>query len=137
MNGEPVSSVHTDVGAYALGLLEAADRQAFEEHLAGCPACAAELAELSGMKGLLTGIGPVDAPAAEPTEAEVTDLVRRRAAAQRRRVRRQSCSAAAAAVVLLAGAWPSGWPPRRQPRAPIAQPLVTIDRPPERDGRWH
>ena len=54
MSGEPVSSAHTDVGGYALGLLEAADRQAFEEHLAGCPACAAELAELSGMKDLLS-----------------------------------------------------------------------------------
>jgi anti-sigma factor RsiW len=69
MNGESVSSVHTDVGAYALGLLEAADRQAFEEHLAGCPACQAELDELAGMKGLLTGIDPVDAPADEPTQA--------------------------------------------------------------------
>ena len=37
MNGKHVSSEHIDVGAYALGLLEAADRQAFEEHLAGCP----------------------------------------------------------------------------------------------------
>ena len=37
MNGKPVNSEHTDVGAYALGLLEPQDRQAFEEHLAGCP----------------------------------------------------------------------------------------------------
>ena len=50
MTGESVHSEHTDVGAYALGLLEAQDRQAFEEHLATCPSCAAELAELSGMK---------------------------------------------------------------------------------------
>ena len=78
MNGKPVNSEHTDVGAYALGLLEARDRQAFEEHVAGCPACAAELAELSGMKGLLSDLGPVAAPD-EPTEANVTDLVRRRA----------------------------------------------------------
>lgn len=126
MNGEPVSSVHTDVGAYALGLLEAVDRQAFEEHLAGCPACAAELAELSGMKDLLTGIGPVDAPPGEPTEAEVTDLVRRRAAAQRRHTRRQVLLGAAAGVVLLAGGVAAGLAAARQPRAPVAQPLVTI-----------
>ena len=126
MNGEHVSSEHTDVGAYALGLLEATDRQAFEEHLAGCPACAAELEELSGMKGLLTDIGPVDEPAGEPTEAEVTDLVRRRARSQRRRVRRQSVLAAAAAVVLLAAGVGVGLATAPQSRAPTAQPLVSI-----------
>jgi len=102
MSGEPVSE-HTDVGAYALGLLEPADRQAFEEHLASCPSCAAELADLSGMKDLLTGIGPVPAGAEEPTEAEVVELVRRRAGDRRRRTRWQAALSAAAAVVLLAG----------------------------------
>ncbi len=126
MNGESVSSVHTDVGAYALGLLEAADRQAFEEHLAGCPACQAELAELSGMKGLLTGIDPVDAPADEPTQAEVTDLVRRRAESQRRRVRWQSVVAAAAAVVLLAVGVGVGLATAPGSPAPTAQPLATL-----------
>jgi hypothetical protein len=126
MNGESVSSVHTDVGAYALGLLEAADRQAFEEHLAGCPACAAELAELSGMKDLLTGIDPVDAPAGEPTQAEVTDLVRRRAESQRRRVRWQSVLAAAASVVLLAVGVGVGLATAPGSPAPTTQPLVTL-----------
>ena len=56
-----MSGEHTDVGAYALGLLEEQDKQAFEHHLAGCPSCRAELAELSGMKELLSGIGPVEA----------------------------------------------------------------------------
>jgi hypothetical protein len=102
MNGEPRSSEHTDVGAYALGLLEPRDRQAFEEHLAGCPACAAELAELSGMKSLLSDLGPVAAPD-EPAEADVADLVRRRAESQRRHARRRVLLGAAAAVVLLAG----------------------------------
>jgi Putative zinc-finger len=116
MNGEPMSSEHTDVGAYALGLLEPRDRQAFEEHLAGCPACAAELAELSGMKGLLSDLGPVAAPD-EPTEANVTDLVRRRAESQRRRTRRQVLLGAAAAVVLLAGGTAVGVAVASQPAA--------------------
>jgi len=126
MNGESVSSVHTDVGAYALGLLEAADRQAFEEHLAGCPACTAELAEMSGMKDLLTDIGPVEAPAGEPTEAEVTDLVRRRALSQRRRVRWQSWLAAAAAVVLVAVGVGVGLATSSHSSAPTTQPLVSL-----------
>jgi hypothetical protein len=126
MSGEPVSSAHTDVAAYALGLLEPADRQAFEEHLAGCQGCAAELAELSDMKGLLTGIGPVEAAADEPSEASVTDLVRRRAQSQRRRVRWQAVLAAAASVVLLAVGVGVGLATAPQSRAPVAQPLVVL-----------
>lgn len=126
MNGEPASSVHTDIGAYALGMLEAADRQAFEEHLRECPACQAELDELSGMKGLLTGIDPVDAPAGEPTQAEVTGLVRRRAASQRRRVRWQAVLAAAASVVLLAAGVGIGLATAPQSGAPAAQPLAVL-----------
>ena len=53
-----MSSEHTDIGAYSLGLLEQQDRQAFETHLADCPSCKAELAELSGMSELLSGVRP-------------------------------------------------------------------------------
>jgi len=121
MNGEPMSSEHTDVGAYALGLLEPRDRQAFEEHLAGCPACAAELAELSGMKSLLSDLGPVEAPAGEPAEANVADLVRRRAESQRRHSRRQVLLGAAAAVVLLAGGVGVGLAVASQPSSQVSQ----------------
>jgi anti-sigma factor RsiW len=47
---------HTDVGAYALGLLEERDRRAFEAHLAGCAACRTELAGLSGVADALRDI---------------------------------------------------------------------------------
>jgi len=120
MNGEPVGSEHTDVGAYALGLLEPRDRQAFEDHLAGCPECAAELAELSGMKSLLSDLGPVAAPD-EPTEANVTDLVRRRAESQRRHTRRQVLLGAAAGVALLAGGVGVGLAAAGQPTAQVSQ----------------
>ena len=103
-----MTSEHTDVGAYALGLLEPEDRRAFEDHLAGCPACSAELAELSGMKDLLTGIEPVDSAAGEPSEAEIVDLVHRRALAQRRRSRWRWTLAAAASVALLGGGVAAG-----------------------------
>jgi putative zinc finger protein len=114
-------SEHTDVGAYALGLLELRDRQAFEEHLAGCPACAAELAELSGMKSLLSDLGPVEAPTDEPSEANVTDLVRRRAESQRRHTRRQVLLGAAAGVALLAGGAAVGVAAAGQPSSQVSQ----------------
>ncbi len=41
------------IGAYALDALEAADRASFEEHLLGCAACHAELADLSHVVAVL------------------------------------------------------------------------------------
>lgn len=92
---------HTDVGAYALGLLEEDDRRAFEAHLSTCESCAAELAELSGVANALTGMGPVreEDP---PPEEDVIDLLRRRRTEARRSRRGTMVIAAAAAVTLLA-----------------------------------
>src|SRR5215467_14410808 len=98
-----MSGEHTDIGAYSLGLLEQQDRQAFEAHLAECPACKAELAELSGMSELLSGVGPVEVADEQPDETAVVDLVHRRAATQRRQARWRTALAAAAGIVLLAG----------------------------------
>ncbi|WP_331767564.1 zf-HC2 domain-containing protein [Embleya sp. NBC_00896] len=47
---------HADVAAYALGVLEEADRDAFEEHLATCDRCIEELADFSGLATLLTEV---------------------------------------------------------------------------------
>lgn len=111
-------SEHTDVGAYAMGLLEEPDRRAFEDHLTRCPACAAELAELSPMAGLLRGVEP-DGTADEPAPAAVTELIGRRVTRQRQRRRWQAALGAAAGIVLIAGgiaigiavAPPPGGPP--------------------------
>lgn len=96
-----MSTEHIEVGAYALGLLNEQDTGAFESHLATCPVCAAELAELAPMKGLLAGIGPVDRPAGGDGARPVEDLLRRRAAASRRGRRRAVAIAAAACVAAL------------------------------------
>ncbi|MFI6292238.1 anti-sigma factor family protein [Nonomuraea sp. NPDC050790] len=94
---------HTDVGAYALGLLEADDKRAFEAHLTTCRACTAELAELSGMAGVLTGMGPIEPEEDRRGEGEVVDLLRRRKAADRRTRRGTVIIGVAAAVTLVAG----------------------------------
>lgn len=49
-------SAHWDVGAYALGALDAEDVERFEEHLAGCWACAAELESLIPIVGLMSTV---------------------------------------------------------------------------------
>jgi hypothetical protein len=98
-----MSTGHTDVGAYSMGLLDGRDRLAFEDHLAGCPACAAELAELSPMAALLRGVEPVGAAGSEPAGPELTELVRHRVTQERRRRRWQVALGAAAAVVLIGG----------------------------------
>lgn len=44
--------------AYVLGALAVAERREYEEHLAGCPACRAAVAELAGLPGLLAQLPP-------------------------------------------------------------------------------
>ena len=125
-------TAHTDVGAYSMGLLEERDRREFEDHLAGCAACAAEVAELSPMAALLRGVEPADAasePAAgrEPAGGDVTELLRRRARQQRQRRRWQIALGAAAGIVLIGGigvgiaAAPQNGPPAPPPLALTGQ----------------
>lgn len=106
---------HTDVGAYALGLLEEGDRLAFEAHLPGCGSCQAELRELSGAAGALSGLSPAAGPvtdgagrerAGDPSAppAPVIDMMRRRRRAdQRFRRGAYLAGTAAAAAALAAG----------------------------------
>ena len=104
-------TVHTEVGAYSMGLLDERDRRAFEDHLAGCESCAAELAELSPMAALLKGVDPVGAAAGAPAGtadpqaggADVTQLIHRRVTRQRQHRRWQVVAGAAAGIVLIGG----------------------------------
>jgi hypothetical protein len=132
-------TAHTDVGAYAMGLLEERDRRQFEDHLAGCPACAAEVAELSPMAALLRGVelrgvaragavGGEPTASREPEGGDVTELLRRRARQQRQRRRWQVAVGAAAGIVLIGGgigvgiaAAPQNGPPAPPPLALTGQ----------------
>ncbi|MET8179459.1 zf-HC2 domain-containing protein [Streptomyces sp. NPDC005336] len=63
---------HTAVGAYALGVLDAADAARFEEHLIGCDRCAAELDELMGIPPLLAEYATFADGTAIPDPATLT-----------------------------------------------------------------
>ncbi len=122
-------TAHTDVGAYSMGLLEEQDKRTFEDHLAGCPACAAELAELSPMAPLLRGaelqgVEPATAAGGEPDGGKVTELIRRRARQQRQRRRWQVALGAAAGIVLIGGGIGAGIAAAPQHAGPPAPALA-------------
>ncbi|MFL6074525.1 MAG: anti-sigma factor family protein [Mycobacteriales bacterium] len=74
-----MTSPHPDLVGYATGRLAGADRQAATAHLAGCPACRAELAGWQAVRGALrTGSPAADQP---PAAAPVVAAVLARSAA--------------------------------------------------------
>ncbi|WP_340561188.1 zf-HC2 domain-containing protein [Streptomyces sp. GSL17-111] len=98
---------HSDVGAYAIGVLDPADAARFEEHLAVCSACGRELEELLGLGPVLAEYAQ-DAPdtdtlTARPGPGLLEGLLRDVAATARRRRGRRLALVAAAVVLLVAG----------------------------------
>jgi hypothetical protein len=96
-----------ELGAHVLGLLDAAQSRAVEEHLAGCPACRREWEELRGMVDLLDDVPPeafLDGPPDAVLVLQRTvRQVRAEVSAQRRRRRFLFAGAAAAAVAVFLG----------------------------------
>ncbi|MFI2258453.1 anti-sigma factor family protein [Streptomyces tubercidicus] len=98
---------HSDVGAYALGVLDAADADRFEAHLVGCERCAAELEELMALTPVLA-----EFQQSAPTPETITAVPGRRVldgllgevdATRRRRGRRRLFLVAAAVVLIVGG----------------------------------
>ncbi|MDT0381612.1 zf-HC2 domain-containing protein [Streptomyces sp. DSM 42041] len=113
----PPPSPHTDVGAYALGLLTDAEASRFEDHLAGCTRCAEELEANLGLRPLLQEVaseasfGSVPSSGSGPASGAhegggPLDRALAAAASERRRARRRrhALAGAVAAVLLAAGA---------------------------------
>ncbi|MFR9774950.1 anti-sigma factor family protein [Micromonospora sp. MS34] len=94
---------HMDVAAYALGVLDPQDAERFEEHLATCWACAAELETMVPVVGLLSGIDGETMAALEQTHTDPALLDRTLHAVRldRRRNRVRQLFATAAAVVVF------------------------------------
>lgn len=90
--------------AYVLGALPASERSAFEAHLAECPDCRQEVADLAGIPGLLARVSPDDLANPVPVpDTLVPRLLRAvRRSSQRRRVLVAFLSAAAV-VLAIAG----------------------------------
>ncbi|WP_310726108.1 zf-HC2 domain-containing protein [Streptomyces sp. N2A] len=98
---------HSDVGAYALGVLDAADAERFEWHLVGCDRCAAELEELMGLTPVLAEFkesAPTpDTLTAVPGPRLLGGLLDEVAATRRGRARRRLFLVAAAVVLIVGG----------------------------------
>lgn len=97
--------------AYVLGSLHPADRRAFEAHMADCPTCRRDVAELSGVPALLSqldrnelaAINESDhTPAAPEMSRQLLPLLLAAVRWRRRRARLMTWTASAAAAVVLA-----------------------------------
>ncbi|RLK22750.1 putative zinc finger protein [Micromonospora sp. M71_S20] len=121
---------HLDVAAYALGVLDERDTERFEEHLATCWACAAELETMVPVVGLLSDIDGETMAALEQTRTDPALLDRTLVAvrAHRRRNRFRQLLATAAAVLVLGGATGLGFASIAGESAPevVAEPTATV-----------
>ncbi|MFE9401442.1 zf-HC2 domain-containing protein [Streptomyces sp. NPDC006530] len=95
--------IHRDAGAYALGVLGAADAFRFEEHLAGCAPCRALLVEFGGVRVLLAAYAADRPEPVGPVSPEVLHRMLAAVAGRRRRGRAVRLASVAAAGVLVAG----------------------------------
>ncbi|MBK4346043.1 anti-sigma factor family protein [Lacisediminihabitans changchengi] len=119
--------------AYVLGALSAEERGEYERHLAECPSCAAALAELAGIPGLLATVPAEEAIRETPRPIPVPDTLwpRMLRSARRRRLRTRAAIGGgavlvAAAVAALVFALPTLTAPlpAPAPSSTVAEPVA-------------
>ena len=89
----------TNLGAYVLGALEPAERRRVEEHVRGCPTCAAELAEFRALPPLLATVRLEDLDDAVTPSPDLFERVAAAAAADTARAARRRRFLVAAALL--------------------------------------
>jgi anti-sigma-K factor RskA len=111
-----MTDIHSLAGAYALDAIDDLERARFDRHLAECPSCAAEVAELTETMAALSGTTAETPPAqlraavlARSAATPQTQRAARRQTFRRPAVRWQRLAAAAAAVIALGGAGAIGY----------------------------
>ncbi|TFV73955.1 anti-sigma factor [Blastococcus sp. CT_GayMR20] len=132
--------VREQLGGYALGHGDPAERAAVRAHVDGCAACRAELAELSPLAGRLADVDPGHLDEVPPTPPGLRDAVLARIAAEARirpagpggvRRRRARVAAAASAVGIAAAGFGVGWllrpVPDPGPREAVAVEVTGTD----------
>jgi hypothetical protein len=99
-----------DAGPYVLGALPPEDRRAFEEHLATCGQCRAEVQEFAGLPGLLSRLPAGELPAVlqgspepPPPVSVLPALLHEAGVARTSRRRRTFVVGIAAALAVAAG----------------------------------
>lgn len=117
------------LGAYALGHLEDAERTAVEAHLEGCPDCREELTSLEILVAPLArvdpdALGPASAPPPD-LEGRIRERVRGRDTGGPRR-RRWALTAAAAGLVVVAAAAGLALGRALGPDAPPIEPVAAV-----------
>ena len=131
---------HESVGAYALGVLDPDDASRFEEHLAGCDACAERLEGFLRLEPLLaqlaeapeTGLDRDALVSVEPGPRLLPRVLDEVADRRRRQRRRGRLLAAAAAVLVVGGPFATVVATDPGPRErPEPRPSATVTRSPE------
>lgn len=111
-----MSDIHTLAGAYVLDAIDDLERARFDHHLADCPACAAEVAELTETVAALTEataeVPPIGLRSAVLARVDNTPQLKSEtsdASSDRRPIRWRRWLTAAAAVVALGSAGAAGY----------------------------
>lgn len=111
------------LGAYVLGVLEADEQRAVDEHLAGCAECRQELTELDEMKAFLGEVPPEAFLEGPPEGGDL--LLQRTLRAARPPQSRRGLLTAAAAVVIAAASVGAGVVIGQRTADPIALPTIS------------